>query len=241
MTSPPPQIRLATPQDLIEIRSWLKREWDEEGASFFGNISLIEAGRDDGTLSAITNPKSGRAVGFSLASGDTISILAIRSDLRGGGFGTALARHVIDAAERDGQPGVTCECRPKKSFDFWTRKMGFVQVEGPGDSLHVALPFRRSQELPQAGRLRVVGLQFFAPDSERLIRGPYEINATEADGVLHLETELVEHLPSGDVRAKVTVDGATFYSGKVKYGADRGFDWDRPWLRISQLVEAGTG
>ena len=50
MTAPPPPIRLATSEDLIEIRSWLKREWDEEGASFFGNIALIEAGREDGTL-----------------------------------------------------------------------------------------------------------------------------------------------------------------------------------------------
>lgn len=234
-------IRPATPDDLIEIRSWLKREWDEEGASFFSNITLIEQGQEDGALTAIVDPETDRPVGVCLASGDTISILAVRSDLRGGGFGTALARHVIAAAERADQPGVACECSPKRSFAFWTKKMGFVRVEGPGDSLHVALPFRRRQDLPQTGPSRVVGLRFFSPASEELIRTPCDINATQVDDVLHLETEFVEHLPTGDVTAKVSVDGGTIYAGKVKFGTACGFRWERPWLRVTHLFANGKG
>jgi GNAT superfamily N-acetyltransferase len=235
MTGVQHTVRNATPADFAEMRSWLKREHDKGlHGSFWCHVDLLERGQREGTLTALVDVGTDRAVGFCLASGDSLSVFAIRHDLRRKGLGKVLAGRFIAEAERAGLLGLYGDCKPKDSLGFW-RRVGFREVAAPPNIIRVALPFRRVHEFPANLPRSIIRIEMLDESRIESIAPAFKTEAIEEDGIIRLETEFVEYLTSGDTRIRIALHNGRTYEKKAKYADDVGVEWEFPWVRVREL------
>ena len=137
----------ATEADLKVILGWLEREYEQDGEGFWSNRKLISRSlREDGDLWVIR--KDGEAVAFQVGAHGT-SIVCVRKDSRGQGYGATLADFSVTRALEENVNVLQGECCPRNSLPFW-EKMGFERYGdlSPWAPITVRRVLHRKHEMP---------------------------------------------------------------------------------------------
>jgi GNAT superfamily N-acetyltransferase len=235
-------VRATTDADLSEVLAWLKAEDAQalEGC-FWCNREVIRCSHGYGGLTVISEVPSGPPIGFCCLSGTEINILAIRHEFRGKGHGRRFARHIIEAAEQDGLPGLKCQCSPITSILFW-ESLGFVRVDPEEQCYRVALPFCRKHELPSGLPVKRIRIEVHHAYEDRLLAKSFESPATEdGTGTLILATQFAACVTEYDARLWVLVDGEQIHLKKLKYSECNGVERDAPWIMIREFSATKLG
>ena len=215
---------LANKSDLIDILSWLEREYKEDGEGFWGNRRIIKRSFKDGDLWVMR--ENGVAVAFQVGHYAT-DILCVRKDRQRRGFGTAMFKASLVRAMKDNLNVLKGECSPPSSLPFWQRQ-GFVRYNDPTGHgrITVRKVLQREHDVPDRLPQVEVVISFFP---EKVL---YRKNVTALD-VVHLvggeESNGAVKLPQrvigladdepekGDLVVKIVVNGAERCFCKAKY------------------------
>lgn len=227
-------IRLATHDDLLQIRAWLEQE-DSDGiaGSFFCNYNLIADGHRTGSLVALVRDSDALPVAFCLGE-DNMDILAVKADCRRQGLGRHLAKYFIDAARQRDLIGLLGECAPSTSMPFW-KSMGFLSVPSPsGDNNPnwVACPLPHENDLPDGLHSSIA---FALEDVESQMQPVYQCDAAVADCWYVLARDFVQYVPNPNQRLEIHCSGELVFSEKVKYVQKVGGERKLPWVRVRRL------
>ena len=217
-------IERATKCDLIEVLSWLEREYLEDGEGFWSNREIIKRSFKDGNLWVVR--EDGEAVGFQVGDYAT-DILCVRKDRQYRGFGTALFESSLARAVKDNLNVLEGECSPPSSLPFW-QKQGFERCHDPTGNgrITVRKVLQREHHVPaQLPKVEVV-ISFFS--EEVLYRqniAPLEVNylvgGEDSNGAIKLPRRVIwfaDNKPENrDLVVKIVVNGVERYFCKAKY------------------------
>ncbi|MEH2469300.1 GNAT superfamily N-acetyltransferase [Nitrobacteraceae bacterium AZCC 2161] len=225
------EVELANPDDLAEILTWLKQEYDEDGGEgFWCNRNIIARSLNGGDLYVIRD--GGAPVAFQVGK-HAADIVSVKKAYRRKGLGTSLFEASIARAIDDDVVVMQGECAPATSLPFW-QKHGFerfLDLRAP-DKVTVRRILSKALELPSAGRSVSVVVGFY-PESSQYGQGndvqPIAVHRIEgrssATGRVHLPQRivgLVDDEPCGaDLAVRVEVDGKVVCFGKCKHNAAR--------------------
>lgn len=125
-------------QDVKEILFWLKKEYENDGASFYSNRSIIESSFQRGNLIVFKHGE--KSVGAVIWSSDEklrvdIDIFVIHPDYRGQGYGSLFYKNTSDFFRGEGFKVVKLFCMPIESESFWI-KMGLIAFPDCGQTEH---------------------------------------------------------------------------------------------------------
>jgi GNAT superfamily N-acetyltransferase len=224
-------IRKATTEDLEAVRKWLQQENDDGHHSFIVNMSMIEDGQRDGSLTVLVDKEL--PVAFVLGE-QNLAILAVKQDRRSGGIGRKLATNWFEQARERDLIGFDGECSPSSSLSFW-KKMGCTQIKSQNHNPWVIMPFRKTHDLPDG--VGTVRLSFeLHDDDKKAIPGWEIVNAAiiENDDYM-LAQDFVAYVPDYNTRLTVWADGLAIRSTKVTHIQDIDGECYGSWIRVRNL------
>ena len=152
-------IKRATKCDLIDVFSWLEREYLEDGEGFWSNREIIKRSFEDGNLWVIR--EGGKVVAFQVGDYAT-EILCVKKDQQYRGFGTALFETSLARAIKDNLNVLAGECSPPSSLPFW-QKQGFERYHDPTGNgrITVRKVLQREHDVPARLPKVEVAISFF--------------------------------------------------------------------------------
>ena len=227
-------IKPATAGDLTEILAWLEQEKVDTGHSFIVNEGTIRDYFARGELFVIR--LDGKAAAFQ-AKRFSPSISVVRPDLRGQGYGRALAEWTIADALKSDVCALEIQCQPGTSIPFW-RAMGFT-IEKEGEFVEFTgsdafLVLSRELALPSGSPSDVI-IEFYEDGSSQRGQG-HALSSHRPEAVrgstgrIALAHRVVGYHPgnrSTDLNVRILVDGKQVVFDRAKYRDDIGLRRDR--------------
>jgi predicted N-acetyltransferase YhbS len=233
------EIRHATRADLEAIHAWLIQE-KKAGAdgNFLCNFDFIANGQRNRRLVVLCEAGDKTPVAFCLMTSAELSILAVRADRRGQGFGTVLARHCMEKLRKAGVPGLVGECQPLTSVPFW-KKMGFAPVYSEHPEYKMAIRFPRTARLPKNKPSHFIRIGLFDLSAKTPLVHPFIGRAAYFDAhealLYRLEEEYVEYMPLREILVRVEVDGSLHFEWFLPDAEPVGFKVGSDWIRAREL------
>lgn len=134
-----------TPEHRRQVLDWLRAHM-QDGGGFYNNKDMIEQGFDEGCVHCAVDGEQAVAFGlfsrWTLSKGSQIAIMEVHPAHRRRGYGTLLARHLVQHLRSNGALAAYLECTPSESEPFW-RSLGFVDYvdpnNGPGNKIQLQL------------------------------------------------------------------------------------------------------
>ena len=215
---------LATKRDLIDVLSWLEREYLKDGKGFWSNREIIKRSFEEGDLWIIR--ENGVAVTFQV--GDyTTDILCVRKDRQRCGFGTALFKSLLARAMKDNLNVLAGECSPQSSLPFW-QKHGFEHYHDPSryGKITVRKVLKRKYDVPAKFPEVEVIISFY-PEAVlyRPNASPHEvyhlIGGLDSNGAIRLPRRIIgfayDEPENSDLVVKIVANGDERCFCKAKY------------------------
>ena len=231
-------IRRSTDADLKAVLLWLE-EQDRQGieGNFWCNRGRIQYAYEQDELIVYIDGRSGDPVAFQLGGLVTPGILQVRHAYRDQGIGTRIVRHCIARAQRNNQPLLRIQCKPRTSIPFWKR-MGFTLFDGKTgfdvdhSDIYAYRILEQKLPLPDGMQRASIRVRFFPEERKWLSEDKAAAFATFApeavlleDGSIQLAERVCFHeylfpkLACGgnDTVVEIDVDGVILYRDKAKY------------------------
>ena len=225
--------RLATPEDLEHVRTWLQQEFDEFGESFIVNFILIEEGQRDDRLFVLVDEIP---IAFALEHFDpSLRIIAVKPDRRSHDVGTELAEYWFQKLRDQNQFGFEGECFPTTSLPFW-KKMGCTQIASRNGSPYVIMPFRKINELPEGVKTIHLSFQLYDAHMKAIPGWDYLTVAVIEPGDYMLAQDFVAYAPDSESRLGVLRKGEPLCAAKVSEIDKIGGERSGSWIRVRNLM-----
>ena len=215
---------LADKRDLIDILSWLEREYEKDGEGFWSNREIIKRSFEDGDLWVIR--ENGVAVAFQVGDYAT-DILCVRKDRQRRGFGSALFEASLVRAMKDNLNVLEGECSPPSSLPFW-QKQGFERYNDPTGHgrITVRKALQREHDVPDRMPKVEVGISFFSeevlyPQNVSPLEVIHLVGGEDSNGAIKLPRRVIlftNNKPKNkDLVVKIVVNGVGRCFCKAKY------------------------
>lgn len=216
--------RLASPDDLLAIKSWLTAERAETGEGFFCNWNIIESAQRDGNLHSLI--VGDEVVAFLANERTTHNIVEVHPKHRRKGLGRLIADEMMRQSRAWDLCVVEIACAPESSVPFW-QQMGFTPHptrEGYGGGVYAYQAIESCR--PLGGGPRVPYVVRYFPEAALWDQSTpwFRQYASEAellaDGSLRLPERACGFHPDrtnlSDVVVEITVEGKRLCRDKTK-------------------------
>lgn len=224
-------------QDLDEILSWLKVEYDKNGEGFYCNRRIIVESFQNGTM--ITLKKGEKNIGFVIWSENDIfidiDIFVINPDCRGEGYGRFFYDVISKYYRNNGFKAIRLFCEPRLSELFWTR-MGLCKMPDIGYTQHDLTYYDilvQTAATSYSDCLYQIELWDVEPYMDEGISAKWRWYIEINSGLLLYP---IIQPCNCDWKIKLSRGGNILKEGKVKYFTDENYEiYERPFLHIKNL------